>query len=188
VVFGGVFTPLVAVGYFEGFFHPVIAVLFIVAGIFTFYQGWLGQYVLTVNEGQGHVDFPVEDPGENLMAFIDFTNQYIENEPLELRSLFLLIGSEDKSLTIKEIALRDPPFELFTFRQLKERFLSDPGISEAVTWAIDPLRTGSQVRYQRVKDDGRLRPVLSGRIIPEAILRKYTRDEFMAISPENKNY
>ena len=183
IVFGGVFTPLIAVGYFEDFFHPVIAVTLMLAGILTFYLGWLGQQVLTVNEIQGHMDFPVVDPGENVMAFIEYTNQFIENVPFEFRSLYLLgerQGNKPEAI--------DPPVALYTYRQVREKLLSDPGTSDYVIWAIDPLKTGAEIKYQRLQDEPGLRPVLKGKISPGAVIRKYAKDEFMGISPENKIY
>jgi hypothetical protein len=183
IVFGGVFTPLIAVGYFEDFFHPVIAVTLMLAGILTFYLGWLGQQVLTVNEIQGHMDFPVEDPGENVKAFIEYTNQFIENEPLEFRSLYLLGERQSKKPEVI-----DPPVALYTYRQIREKLLSDPGTRDFVIWAIDPLKTGTEIKYERLQDDPGLRPVLKGKIKPEAVIRKYAKDEFMGISPENKIY
>jgi hypothetical protein len=179
IVFGGVFTPLIAVGFFEGFFHPVIAVILIISGVFTFYLGWTGQQVLTVNESQGHSDFPVENPGENMAAFIEFTNQFIENEPLEFRSLYLMTGNENRGPKIG-----DPPVVLYTFRQIKDKLMSGPQEKDVVIWAIDPLNTGTEIKYERFGGDPGLRPVLKGKIKPEAFTGKYTWQEFMEISPE----
>jgi hypothetical protein len=144
IVFGGVFTPLIAVGYFEGFFHPVIAVVLIISGVFTFYVGWTGQQVLTVNESQGHSDFTMENPGENLIAFIEYTNQFIENEPVEFRSLYLLAGNEDPGLKMEDL-----PVMLYTYRQIRNKLMSEPENEEVVIWAIDPLKTGTEVKYER---------------------------------------
>lgn len=183
IVFGGVFTPLIAVGYFEDFFHPVIAVVLMLTGILTFYLGWLGQQVLTVNEIQGHMDFPVSNPGENVEAFIEFTNQFIENEPIEFRSLYFSGGIKNTS---PEEA--DPPVALYTYRQIRDKLLSDPVSADVVVWAIDPMKTGAEIKYERLQGNTGLRPVLKGRLRPEAVVRKYAMDEFMRISPENKIY
>jgi hypothetical protein len=182
IIFSGIFTPLIAVGFFEGFFHPVIAALFIVAGIFTFYLGWLGQQVLTINHGQGHTDFSMDNPGQNLLAFMDFTNDYLGDVPVEFRSVFLLSEMSDKSPQMTDITMTEPPYELYSYYHLKEYLLSNPEISEQTIWAIDPLKTENQIRYEPSEDGHRLRPVLNGKIARNAIFRKYTIKEFLLTS------
>jgi hypothetical protein len=181
IIFGGVFTPLTAVGYFQGFFHPVVALVFIIAGIFGFYLGWTGQEVLTVREMGSHTDFPLLHAGDNIRAFVEFTNQYIDHEPVEQRALYLPAGYDDASE-----AFRNPPLTLFTFRQMRE-YLSSGGTGKvSLIWVIDPVQTGSQIKYERIPGQTGLRPVLKGKISPSAIIKKYRVDEFMAISTENK--
>ena len=39
VIISGILTPLILVGFFSGLFHPFIAILGIVGGVFLFYLG-----------------------------------------------------------------------------------------------------------------------------------------------------
>lgn len=184
IIFSGIFTPLIAVGFFEGFFHPVIAALFIISGIFTFYLGWLGQQVLTIEHSQGHTDFPVHGTGRNLLAFINFTNDYLQDLPVEFRSVFLLHETSQEFPECNDITVLNPPYELYSYHHLKEYLQVNSDKSRSTIFAIDPLKTGGQVKYELVKNECRLRPVLNGKINPKAIIRKYTVEEFLQISPE----
>ncbi len=182
IIFSGIFTPLIAVGFFEGFFHPVIAALFMVTGIFTFYLGWMGQEVFTIEHDQGHTDFSIDHAGQNLLAFIDFTNDYLEQVPMEFQSVYLFSPADIESSKTEDILTIPPPYELYTYQHLKEYLQASSGQPEGMIWAIDPLKTEGQIKYEPSKEDGRLRPVLKEKINRNAVLRKYTIHEFLLTS------
>lgn len=181
IIFSGVFTPLIAVGFFEGFFHPVLAAIFIITGIFTFYLGWLGRQVFTVEHDQGHMDFPLENPGQNLHAFIDFTNEYLEQVPAESRSFYAFRGP-GSGMEHEHPVHFVPPVNLFSYQQMKEYLLENPGETAGMIWGIDPLKTRGQIRYEIQEGEGRLRPVMKDKIEREAVVSKYTIPEFLLTS------
>ena len=181
IIFSGIFTPLIVVGFFEGFFHPVIATLFIVTGIFTFYLGWLGQKVFTIELDQGHADFSIDPAGQNLLAFIDFANDYLEHVPIEFRSVYLFRERSKDSRGEEDISTIVPPIELYSYQQLKEYLLANPPQSEGLIWAIDPLKTGGQIKYEFSKKEGCLKPVLKEKLNPGGVVGKYSIHEFLLI-------
>ena len=182
IIFSGIFTPLIVVGFFEGFFHPVIATLFIVTGIFTFYLGWLGQKVLTIELDHGHADFPIDHEGRNLLAFIDFTNDYLEHVPIEIRSVYMFREGHKVSQGEEDISSIIPPYELYSYQHLKEYLLANPHRSEGLIWVIDPLKTGGQIKYEFSKKEGCLKPVLKEKLNKRAVIGKYTIHDFLLIS------
>jgi len=185
IIFSGIFTPLIVVGFFQGYFHPVIAVLFIITGIFTFYFGWIGQQVMTVNHMGGHTDFNMEYATQNILAFIEFANQYIQNETPELRSLYALIDKkDDQSLeALKLNVLKSKP-DLYSYSQLKELLVDQSGSVDFIIMAIDPLKAGTEIKYELSKNEHTLKPVIKGNINRDAILGYYTLDEFLNFSFE----
>jgi hypothetical protein len=178
IIFSGVFTPLIIVGFFKGYFHPVIALVFIVTGIFTFYLGWIGQKVLTVRKNSDYYDFPVDDPTPHLLAFLEFTNQYIQKAPVEWRLIYKLHDTEGRS---GRTGMLDPPHDLYSFRDLRTLLLTYSDKSKFLISGIDPLKMDSVINYVRDMENGRLKPTLPGRINPDAIVREYTMDEFISL-------
>ncbi len=183
IIFSGIFTPLILVGFFQDFFHPVVALVFIITGIFTFYVGWLGQQVMTVYHVGGHSDFSIEFNAQNILAFIEFTNQYIHNEPPELRALYVLIDKKgDQSPDVlKAVALENKP-DLYSYTQLIEQIQAEPGNTDYLIMAIDPLKAGTEIKYELSKNRHTLRPVVKGSISRDAILGYYTTGEFLNLS------
>jgi hypothetical protein len=179
IVFSGVFTPLIIVGFFKGFFHPVMALMFIISGIFTFYIGWLGQDVLTVKRISDYLDFPIKFPTENLLAFIEYTNNYIHKDPEEFRLLYVLKDISENSRWVLKEDLVDPPSELYTLRQLREYLLSEQKKSTYSIWEIDPLKTGTVITYKKSYEDNRLKPILNGKIKSQSFVRQYNVEDFL---------
>ena len=89
IILSGILTPLISVGFFKGLFHPFIALIFIIGGVFSFYVGWLGEKALTVNLINSHRDFSIKIVSDHLMEFINFVNYYLQKEPIKKRVLYL---------------------------------------------------------------------------------------------------
>jgi len=184
IIFSGVFTPLIIVGFFKGIFHPLMALLFIVAGIFSFYIGWIGHEVLTVKQTSALTDIPVINPTLNLRAFMEYTNRYIQKEPIEYLLVYFLSEINGKSHPSKKDNLLDLDHELYSFYDLKEFLLSQPGKLNFLISGIDPLKAGSVIKYEQNMESQRLKPTIKGRINPDAIIHQYTPEEFLSIPAE----
>jgi hypothetical protein len=178
IILSGILTPLISVGFFKGLFHPFIALIFIIGGVFTFYVGWLGEKVLTVNLVNSHHDFSIQVVSYHLSEFINFVNQYLRNEPVEKRVLYMEIIEENNHFDIRKYLSKDANKRLlFSFWNLKDMFEVGKVNSKARYIVIDPLKSGTEVKYTRGNEDQILIPKIKGEINPEAVLRIIDIDE-----------
>jgi len=183
IIFSGILTPLILVGFFKGFFHPFIALIFIISGVFSFYIGWMGEKALTINLIMSHRDFTISQITEHLTGFMEFVNQYIQDEPIHKRVLYLesnkdnLIGNDLKICLSKNIHER----KLYAYWELRDLFLSGNLKDESSYIVLDPLKVGSEVKYQKKTGDQGLTPVIKGTIDLKAILKILNYSEIDSI-------
>jgi len=170
IIVSGILTPLISAGFFMGLFHPIPALFFIIGGVFAFYFGWMGEKVFTVNLTQAYRDFPVKIVSANLKAFMDFVNQYIKNEPLEKRVLYLEAKDLKDPVQVNNIiSEKNIERNVLSFWDLQARYADeelDPSIRFIM---IDPMKIGSEVKYETTQNDQKLVPVIKGKIQPAAI-------------------
>lgn len=172
IILSGIITPLISVGFFKGLFHPFIALIFIISGVFAFYFGWLGEKVLTVNLVNAHRDFPIKMVSNNLNEFINFANQYLKKEPIEKRVLYLeVIDNQDQNVINKYLAKDAKSRKLYSFWHLKDLFMGNKIDQDTRYIVIDPLKSGTEVRYNKEPDNQMLIPMIKGEINSEAVLR-----------------
>ncbi len=178
IILSGILTPLISVGFFKGLFHPLVALIFIIGGVFIFYIGWLGEKALTVNLINSHRDFSIEVVSHNLNEFINFFNQYLQKEPIEKRVLYMEFNDDKNHLDIKKYISKDTKNrKLFSFWNLKDMYTSEKIPNNASYIVIDPLKVGTEVKYTQDNEDQLLIPSIKGNINPEAVLRIIDFDE-----------
>lgn len=184
IIFGGIICPLSLTGLFTGLFHPLPSLLLIIGSIFVFYFGWQGQKVLTVYYVTGHRDFEVPVITDNLRQFLEYVNLYIQKEPMERRSYYLVI--EDRKLVNEgeqetHISGDVQQRGLYSYWQLKDRYMADSLSRQNKYIMLDPLKIGSEIRYKNSGDAGSLRPVIEGKVRREAVIRIMEYEELSAI-------
>lgn len=188
IIFSGVFTPFVITGYFAGLFHPVIAILLIISGVFIFIAGWIGQYTLTVSMPAGHQDFPLTETDQHLNAFIDYTNRYIRDEPEEKKSIYMVLPFElhdrDSDFIASWLNRKLGKKECFTYFALIKEGRSMPDRNMTVIM-MNPFKVGSEIRYEKSSSSANLRPVVKGKINPDSINRVFTVDDFLIRAQNN---
>ena len=178
IVLSGILTPLISVGFFKGLFHPFVALIFIIGGVFTFYIGWLGEKVLTVNLINSHHDFSIKVVSYNLNEFINYVNQYLQKEPIEKRVLYMELIDDKNHLDIKKYLSKDAKNrKLFSFWNLKDMYTEGKVLTNASYIVLDPLTAGTEVKYIQDNEDQILIPRIKGDINPEAVLRIIDFDE-----------
>jgi hypothetical protein len=178
IILSGILTPLISVGFFKGLFHPFVALIFIIGGVFTFYIGWLGEKVLTVNLINSYHDFSVKLVSYNLNEFINFVNQYLQKEPIDKRVLYMEFIKDKDHLDIKKYLSKDTKDrKLFSFWNLKDMYAEGKVLPNASYIVIDPLKAGTQVKYSQDNDDQILIPRIKGDINSESVLRIIDFDE-----------
>ena len=156
--------------FFKGLFHPFIALIFIIGGVFSFYIGWIGEKVLTVNLVNSHHDFSTKVVSYHLSEFINFVNQYIQKEPIEKRVLYLQIMDEGSQTDIKKYLSKNAKMrKLFSFWNLKDIYAARKVETPARYIVIDPLKSGTEVKYTQEGEDRILLPQIKGEINPEAV-------------------
>ena len=182
IILSGILTPLISVGFFKGLFHPFVALIFIIGGVFTFYAGWLGEKVLTVNLVNSHHDFSIKVVSHHLMEFINFVNQYLQKEPIEKRVLYMELVDEDNQVDIKSYISKDAKDRrLFSFWNLKDKYIDGNVNTSAKYIVVDPLKSGTEVKYIRENEDHTLIPQIKGEIHQEAVLRIMHFDEILKL-------
>ena len=172
IILSGILTPLISVGFFKGLFHPFIALIFIIGGVFTFYIGWLGEKALTVNLINSHHDFSIKAVSYHLTEFINFVNQYLKKEPEEKRVLYMELVDEDNVLNLRKYLAKDAKNrKLFSFWNLKDIYAEGEVNVNARYIVIDPLKSGTEVKYTQEGENHTLVPGIKGEINPEAVQR-----------------
>jgi hypothetical protein len=183
IIISGILTPLILVGFFKGLFHPAIAVVFIIVGFFSFYMGWMGEKVITVNMTMGYQDFHVSIVSDNITGFLNYVNQYIQDEPIHKRVLYLAIECEltDEHNQNAYLKGKSDDRKLYSYWQLKESYLSGEINASHCFIVLDPLKTGSEVKYEKQTDIQGLSPVIKGSIDKNAVIRMIRYDELGSI-------
>ena len=172
IILSGILTPLISVGFFKGLFHPFIALIFIIGGVFAFYFGWLGEKALTVNLVNAHRDFSLKMVSGNLNEFINFVNQYLKKEPIEKRVLYLEVMDNQDQIDInKYLAKEAMNRKLYSFWHLKDLFMGNKIDPHTRYIVIDPLKSGTEVKYNTGQNNQMLIPMIKGEINSEAVLR-----------------
>ena len=172
IILSGILTPLISVGFFKGLFHPFIALIFIIGGVFSFYVGWLGEKALTVNLINSHRDFSIKIVSDHLMEFINFVNYYLQKEPIEKRVLYLEVMDNKHQIDIKEYLSKEAKNrKLYSFWYLKDLYMEGKVDMHTRYIVIDPLKSGTEVKYIPVNDNQILIPIIKGEINHDAVLR-----------------
>lgn len=172
IILSGIITPLISVGFFKGLFHPFFALILIIGGVFSFYIGWLGEKALTVNLVNAHRDFSIRMVSDHLSEFINFVNQYLQNEPLERRVLYLEIIDDKNQFDIKEYLSKEAKNrKLYSFWKLKDLYLEGNVVASTRYVVIDPLKSGTEVKYNPGNNHQIVVPMIKGEISPDAVLR-----------------
>ena len=172
IILSGIITPLISVGFFKGLFHPFIALIFIIGGVFSFYVGWIGEKALTVNLVNSHHDYAIKVVSYHLTEFINFVNQYLQKEPIEKRVLYMKLPDDYNHLDIKKYLSRDASDrKFFSFWNLKDIFAEGKVNRNARFIVIDPLKSGTEVKYTQENEDQLLVPGIKGEIKPDAVQR-----------------
>jgi hypothetical protein len=183
IILSGVLTPLILAGFFKGLFHPFVALVFIIGGVFTFYIGWIGEKTLTINLLMGHRDFPVSFISEHLAGFMDFVNRYIQGEPIEKRVLYLKTGNfVEADIDLSKYLAKDVvKRELYSYWQLRDHYLTGKLQSRSSYIVLDPFKVGSEIKYVKNPDNRGLTPVIKGSINHKAVLKILQFDEIGSI-------
>jgi len=170
IILSGILTPLISVGFFKGLFHPFIALIFIIAGVFSFYIGWLGEKALTVNLINGHRDFSIKIVSDHLREFINFVNYYLQKVPIEKRVLYLEVIDDKNQIDIKEYLSKEAKNrKLYSFWDLKDLYIEGKVDTHVRYIVIDPLKSGTEVKYIPGNNDQILIPMIKGEINSDAV-------------------
>ena len=182
IIFSGVLTPLILVGFFKEILPPLVGLLFIIGGIFSFYIGWSGEKVLTINQINGHRDFSMRVFTDHLIGFINYVNQYLSDEPLHERVLYLEVNKLDSERDLKVYLAKDAvDRKLYSYWEVREQYLSG-GISQGKDFiVIDPIKTGSEVKYEKDPETQELTPVIKGSISQKAVIKILEFDKIASI-------
>ena len=183
IILSGVITPLVLVGLFKDIFHPFIALVFIIGGFFSFYIGWIGEKVITINLILSHRDYPIPIITEHLIGFLDYVNQFIQDEPIEKRVLYLEVGqslTEDSDLKpyLSKDAINK---KLFSYWLLRDYYRSGKLQTDSSYIVLDPVKVGSEVKYEIEEKDRSLKPVIKGSINSGAVLKILRSNEIVSL-------
>jgi hypothetical protein len=173
IIISGIITPLILVGFFKDLFHPIIALIIIIGGVFLFYIGWIGEKVMTINLMLTYRDFPVSIVTEHLLGFMDYVNQYIQDEPIEKRVLYLDAGvvlSEGSDLQTC-LAKDGINRKIYSYWQLRDKYHSGRLNVESSYIVLDPIKVGSEVKYHLEERDRGLNPVIKGSINADAVIK-----------------
>jgi hypothetical protein len=173
IILSGILTPLILVGFFKDIFHPLIALVFIISGVFSFYIGWIGEKVITVNLIMAYRDFPVSIVTDHVEGFIDYVNQYIRDEPMEKRVLYLEVKDRIEGITDVDSHLGKDVInrKLFSYWELNKCFQSGELRGEASYIVLDPVKVGSEVKYEKGTNARGLRPVIKGPVKRNAVIK-----------------
>jgi len=173
IIASGVLTPLIMAGFLKGLFHPFIALIFIISGVFSFLLGWRGEKVLTINQASGHRDFPMPVFTDHLVGFMDYVNQYLHDEPIKKRVLYLEIRHKlYPESDVKAYLEKDPgERQLYSYWQVKELLRSGNLNPNAGFIVLDPIKTGTEVKYEKHRITQQLTPKIKGSIHHNAIIR-----------------
>ncbi len=179
LIFGGVFTPLIMVGFFMDIFHPVFSLLLIISGIFIFYIGWLGKKMLTIELSSGRFDLSIDFPTYNLLAFIDYANQYIQEQPIEKKAVYTVIkenpGEKNFIGYINE-NISDQAFYLYS--DMKKMIDENQVPKESIIIGIDPVIAGAEIRYQKGYNTDISKLLISESIKKTAMVNAYSIQSF----------
>jgi hypothetical protein len=183
IIFSGIFTPLILVGFFKGLFHPLSALIFIIGGVFLFYLGWVGEKVLTINLVKAHRDFSISILTHQLIAFIDYINQYITEEPIYKRVIYLEVesGEGDVHGLKSYLAGDNEKRKIYSYWQLRNLYLRRNLTHGKSYVMLDPISAGTEVKYMIIPGEQGLTPVIKGPINQKAIKRIIHYSEISSI-------
>lgn len=109
---------------------------------------------------------------------MNFVNQYLQKEPIEKRVLYMELIDEKDDQDIKKYISKDAKNrKLFSFWNLKDKYAEGKVPSNASYIVIDPLKSGTEVKYTQDNEKQLLIPRIKGDINPEAVLRIVDFDE-----------
>lgn len=167
---GGIFTPFALLSYFTNMFHPMVHLIATLLGLLLFYIGWSGRHALILTLTKRDEEFIfLPAMSRNLEAFIAYANGLLSGGIL---SAMIFFETGQSGLFADEKSDKDdfPRFG-FTYQQVLKRM----DIHSKVI-AIDPLKAGTEVKFEYDRTCGEMRPVVA---------RPLDRNSSVEVSPSD---
>ena len=175
ILFSGIFTPLIVLGYFRDYIHPMFAIVLVVTGVFAFYYGWLGQLALSIHHSSGHQDFPLEQISEDMDRFVIFINQYISGKSGNYRLIYSLIQEKSKSGGLE--------VKYYTYDQLRAYSNLNLLPEEIEVLVIDPAKLDRHVNLVLSQEGNFLEMKEPGSLNKDSIIKRLKGKDLVEFFP-----
>lgn len=181
LIVGGIFSPLSIIAIAKNLFVPWAILSWLMLNLILFYFGWQGYNVLTVELHGLHHDFPIKVRGNNLVAFVDFVNEYVRQpsgKPPRVSALYHILPEKEWISAQKEgqytptSLLKEGFIHLSTHEQLplvRERYFQHQ--ANLVLLHIDPLKVTATLRFESVYPNEAPYPHLYGALNWDAVIK-----------------
>ena len=173
LIAGGIVAPFALLSYFANFFHPLIHLVSIMAGLLSFYVGWSGKSSFTIKKKTGdELNYFLPSISQNLMAFTEYVNTLIKY-PINLEVsnyLYFKIESDNlNAITRKSEFAKSKLFPIkgYTYNQIKR---SQGELSAPDIVAIHPQKAGREIKFKYDSELHQMRPYLEGPVLPDSIV------------------
>lgn len=179
LILGGIFTPFAFLSYFVNFFHPWFHLLSVLLGMLLFYIGWTGKSAFTIVFKNTYEEFYyLPSVSKNLLAFIDFVNSLLKNQPTSIHGnlMYFEVEKQNQPLFFGELVDSNSqvfPLLGYTFKQLKNKRMT---INHSNIIAINPQKSGREIKFSYDLASGQMRPKLDGPILSESKEEFFTSD------------
>jgi len=179
LILGGIITPFAFLSYFVNIFHPWIHLLSVMLGMLLFYIGWTGKSAFTiVFKNTEEEIYYLPSVSKNLLAFVDFVNSLLKDRPTSIHEnlMYFEVEKQNQALLFGESI--NSNFQMFpllgyTFRQLKNNRRT---IKLSNIIAINPQKSGREIKFSYDLASGQMRPKLDGPILFESKEEFFTSD------------
>ena len=169
VIYGGVIVPLAAVALFGNLFNPIILLILVFSGLFAFYIGWTGNWVLSINLISGHQDISIPAVSNNLTEFVDFTNNMLnKTDPQNLLFYYLLPKGQNLDQAV-DLLTSGGKFKVYTSEMVKKRMAEKLVHPDHLQIGINPFRAGIQIKFEKIGEHGTMMPFINGKLRPDSL-------------------
>ncbi|MDQ3392724.1 MAG: DUF952 domain-containing protein [Bacteroidota bacterium] len=183
LIAGGILLPFTLIAIFKYLYDPWILIYLFILGALSFYMGWIGKPVISINSKNSISDtLLIKYVSEPLKAFINFTNETIKagvQDELNFPSIYHIISTEEWEFQKNSGKPYSPPSlssEGFIHCSQKEqlahtveRFFKDKkGI---LILTINPLKVKAEIKFEPAKDAPGLFPHIYGPLNLDAVAK-----------------
>jgi len=166
LIVGGILAPFAFLSFFVHPMQPWIHLISIITGLVLFYIGWIGKPAMVIMlKNKEEVIFYLSSISMNLQAFMDFANAMIGPANKQFFSSLIyieLVGEFESLFNLDQLTSAIFPLYGYTYQQLSTRKEATEKLI-----AIDPVKSGREIRFEYDDVTKLFRPLIDGPLRPE---------------------